>query len=124
LAGNGAVILTYPDEPINLANNLDVTWGTVIGLEWDEGSFDAGTPVLDFTIFCKDDVSNTWSERQVGVLGTSATLEGFTLGVTYYFQVKSRNAFDFSVGYSNTIAVLAAKSPEQPEAPLVAIDDD
>jgi hypothetical protein len=36
MVGNGALILTFPDEPINLVNNLEVTWGTTIGLTWDE----------------------------------------------------------------------------------------
>lgn len=49
--GNGAIILTYPDEPINLQNNLEVTWGTTIGLTWDEGVENGGTPVLDYTVF-------------------------------------------------------------------------
>jgi hypothetical protein len=63
LGGNGAVILTYPDEPINLANNLDVTWGTTIGLTWDEGTMNSGTPVIDFEVFVKDDVNNVWTTR-------------------------------------------------------------
>ena len=108
LVGNGAVILTNPDEPINLANNLDVTWGTTIGLTWDEGTMNAGTPVIDFTVFVKDDVDNNWTERLIGVIGTSVTLDTFNLGVTYTFRLKSRNAFDFSVDYSNEISILAA----------------
>jgi hypothetical protein len=62
-AGNGAIILTYPDEPLNLVNNLEVTWGTVIGLAWDEGIQSGGTPVLDYTVYSKDSVTLTWIER-------------------------------------------------------------
>jgi hypothetical protein len=36
--GNGAIILTFPDAPINLSENFQVTWGTRIGLMWNEGS--------------------------------------------------------------------------------------
>jgi hypothetical protein len=32
--GNGAIILTVPDAPINLANNQMVTTGSQIGLNW------------------------------------------------------------------------------------------
>jgi len=58
--------------------------------------------------------SITYIERQVGVIGTSVTLKGFNLGITYTFKVKARNAFDFSVRYSNEVSVLAAKNPSQP----------
>ena len=34
LAGNGAVILTVPTEPINLANVPSLTNGVQIGLTW------------------------------------------------------------------------------------------
>lgn len=37
-AGNGAVIYTFPDEPTNLLLNDEITWGTLVGLTWDEGA--------------------------------------------------------------------------------------
>ncbi len=122
-AGNGAVILTFPDEPINLANNLLITWGTTIGLTWDEGDKNGGTPVVDYTVMSLSSDSSTYIERQVGVVGTSVTLKGFNLGITYTFKVKSRNTFDFSVGYSNEISVLAATNPSQPEPPVTTINN-
>jgi hypothetical protein len=121
-AGNGAVILTFPDEPINLSNNLLITWGTTIGLTWDEGDNNGGTPVIDYTVMSFSSDSSTYIERQVGIVGTSVTLTGFNLGITYTFKVKSRNAFDFSVGYSNEISVLAATNPSQPEPPITSIN--
>jgi hypothetical protein len=63
LSGNGAIILTFPDEPINLANNLEVTWGTTIGLTWDEGVKSGGTPVLDYTIFSLASDATEWIEE-------------------------------------------------------------
>jgi hypothetical protein len=63
-------------------------------------------------------------ERQTSVDETSITLEGFTLGVTYTFRVKSRNAFDFSVGYSNEVSILAARNPWQPSKPTTTFDRD
>lgn len=64
LVGNGAVILTYPDEPLNLMNNLEVTWGTTIGLTWDEGDKNGGTPVLDYTIYSiTDEIGATYIEE-------------------------------------------------------------
>lgn len=122
--GNGAIILNYPDEPINLANNEQVTWGTRIGLTWDEGDSNGGAPVLDYTIMSKASDSDSFVEYQVGVVGTSATLEGFTFGITYTFKVKARNAFGFSVAYSNTVSILAATEPDQPLPPTTSIVGD
>jgi len=122
VAGNGAVILNYPNEPFSLANNLEITWGTRIGLTWDDSDTTAGgTPVIDYTVYAKDSLTNTWTERQVGIIGTSATLESFNLGITYTFRIKSRNAFDYSVGHSNEVSILAAKNPEKPTAPTTIV---
>jgi hypothetical protein len=122
LVGNGAIILTFPDEPINLENNLEVTWGTTIGLTWDEGFENGGTPVLDYTVFSLASDSSEYIEEQVGVVGTSVTLHDFNPGITYTFKVKSRNVFDFSVGYSNEISILAASTPAKPNPPTTTID--
>jgi hypothetical protein len=50
------------------------------------------------------------------------TLTGFNLGITYTFKVKSRNAFDFSIGFSNEISILAATNPNQPLPPITSIN--
>jgi hypothetical protein len=115
-------LLTYPDEPINLSNDLLITWGTTIGLTWDEGNKNGGTPVIDYTVMSLSSDSSTYIEIQVGVVGTSVTLKGFNLGTTYTFKVKARNAFDFSVGYSNEIMILAATNPSQPDPPVTSIN--
>lgn len=46
--GNGAVILTNPDAPLNLANDAQVSSGSTIGLNWNKGAEEGGTPVLDY----------------------------------------------------------------------------
>lgn len=48
--GNGAVILTYPDSPLNLANDDSVTNENQIGLTWQEGLANGGSPVIDYRI--------------------------------------------------------------------------
>lgn len=50
LAGNGAIIMTYPDVPINLANIPSVTKSQQIGLTWNEGAENGGSSVIDYTI--------------------------------------------------------------------------
>lgn len=47
----GAIILTIPDAPLTLVNNLAVTFGTTIGLTWTSGVSDGGTPVIDYTLW-------------------------------------------------------------------------
>jgi hypothetical protein len=51
--GNGAVILTSPDPPINFVDNASITSMSQIGLTWEDGSSDGGTPVIDYRILYK-----------------------------------------------------------------------
>jgi hypothetical protein len=51
IAGNGAIILTVPDPPINLANVVDQTTSTTIGLVWEDGFEPGGTPIIDYKIW-------------------------------------------------------------------------
>lgn len=55
---NGAYILTVPDAPINLANVVDQTLATQIGLVWEDGISDGGTPIIDYII---------WTDQATGV---------------------------------------------------------
>lgn len=48
--GNGAVILTYPDAPINLQEDLSEKDGDKIGLMWEEGPSNGGTTVRDYRL--------------------------------------------------------------------------
>jgi len=47
------------------------------------------------------------------VLTQNYTVYGTSTGITYYFHVKSRNAFGYSVP-SPTISVLSAQVPNSP----------
>jgi hypothetical protein len=49
-AGNGAILLTTPDSPVNLANVPSITTGSRIGLTWSDGAADGGAPILDYLI--------------------------------------------------------------------------
>lgn len=48
--GNGAIILTNPDAPLNFVNVPGITLGTRIGLSWVEGNSNGGTAVIDYSI--------------------------------------------------------------------------
>jgi len=43
--GNGAIIQDKPDAPINLVNVVAITSSTKIGISWEEGPSNGGTPV-------------------------------------------------------------------------------
>jgi len=51
LPGNGAIIVTVPDAPIDLENLPLITNANQIGLNWQLGLSDGGTPVIDFTLY-------------------------------------------------------------------------
>lgn len=50
LEGNGAVILTYPDAPVNVVEVYSERTATSLGLSWDDGASNGGATILDYTI--------------------------------------------------------------------------
>lgn len=50
LDGNGAVIITLPDAPINLAE--DITQRTVsdLAVTWNSGASDGGSTIIDYRV--------------------------------------------------------------------------
>ena len=48
--GNGAVIITYPDAPINLAEIVELRTSTSISFNWSEGLANGGSAVTDYRI--------------------------------------------------------------------------
>lgn len=49
--GNGAIILTFPDAPINLADDILVTSMYQAGMFWYQGYANGGTPVIDYRVW-------------------------------------------------------------------------
>jgi hypothetical protein len=49
--GDGAVIVTVPDAPLNLAENVLMRGASQIGLTWTEGAHNGGTSVLDYSLW-------------------------------------------------------------------------
>jgi hypothetical protein len=127
-AGNGAVITTNPDPPSSLANNAAVTTVSVIGLRWLAPIVVGGTPVIDYQVSW-DQGTSTYVVLASGIntrsYSTTATL---TPNTVYKFQVKSRNAFGFSITYSNEISILATSvpytliEPDTPAAPTTSVN--
>jgi hypothetical protein len=48
--GNGAQILTNPDSPVNLAENVAARTATTITFSWEDGQANGGSEVLDYRI--------------------------------------------------------------------------
>jgi hypothetical protein len=72
LPGNGGVIGRVPDAPINLANVPAVTTGSSIGLTWEEGANNGGSPVIDFQVYYALLENNDYyTTLETGVVGTS-----------------------------------------------------
>lgn len=103
--GNGATILTFPDSPINFQNVPTITNGYQIGLTWTKGVGEGGTPVIDYRVWY-DQAANNWKVLQSNIVATSLTVTTLTMGTEYKFKVESRNAFGYSVLFSNEISVL------------------
>ena len=61
-AGNGAIILTVPDAPVNVANNPLVTNTSRVGIVWSAGSSNGGTAVIDYRVSW-DQGTGTWVVR-------------------------------------------------------------
>jgi cellulose 1,4-beta-cellobiosidase len=111
-AGNGAVIITYPDAPTSLQENAAVRTYSTVGLTWTASATNGGTPVLDYRISYAVS-GGTFSVLADGVTGTSYTVSTLQPGTTYDFKVEARNAYDFST-YSNTVSILVAYVPDAP----------
>ena len=48
--GNGAVIITLPDPPLNLAENTAVRKALTLALNWNQGVFNGASSVIDYRI--------------------------------------------------------------------------
>lgn len=48
--GNGAVILTNPDAPVNLVEDYATKTESRIGLEWEDGASNGGATIQDYRV--------------------------------------------------------------------------
>lgn len=117
--GNGAVILTNPDRPVNLQNEPTITKASQIGVSWDEGAANGGSVVIDYYISYATLADTTYTVVP-SIVDTAYTITGLSAGVTYKIKVQARNEFDLS-DYSIEIDVLAGQIPDTPIAPTTTI---
>lgn len=108
--GNNAIILTYPDEPINLANLPLITDSIKIGLTWADDAENGGTPIIDYRIWYDMGTGDgNYVILASNIVGQTFTATSLTADVVYSFKVQSRNNHGYSTGYSTVLAVRAAK---------------
>lgn len=102
-----------------MADNTVVTTATRIGIVWQEGDSDGGTPVIDYRVSW-DQGTGSWVVRQSGLSTLSYSASSLITGTVYQFRVEARNAYGYSL-YSTEVSVLAASPPSTPIAPSTAI---
>ena len=117
--GAGGFIYTVPDAPINLSNDPAITDTNQIGLTWSEGTFNGGSPVIDYTVSLSEESSEQFTDYVTNIVGTSTTVEDLTDNKSYKFYVRARNVAGFSEP-SQIVAVstLSLFIAEQASAPL------
>lgn len=109
-----------PDAPINLTNIVAATASGTIGLSWNQGTYDGGSPILDYRVNYKRG-SDAYSVLSTGVLSTSYVASSLTPDALYTFKVESRNQVAYS-GYSLEITIRAAAKPTVPIAPTTSVN--
>ena len=112
LAGNGAVITTTPDAPINLVENTSQRTKSTLGLTWSEGAFNGGATIIDYRVSMAIQ-GGSFSELASGLTSAEYLATGLTFGTTYEFKVESRNSYGYSA-YSSTTSLLCAYIPDPP----------
>lgn len=110
--GNGAAIITSPDQPTGLAEVYEHRTKEQLGIEWTAPTFTGGSPILDYRI--------TWSHSGgafntliENLVSTSHIESGLTAGETYVFRVEARTVYGFSLP-SAELSLLCAFIPEPP----------
>jgi hypothetical protein len=110
-------VYTIPDAPINLTEDTELTGTSQVGLIWEEGLFNGGTPVTSYEISLSEDLSEEFTTFVTGLTETNGVVDEITADKTYKFYVRARNL----VGLSNPSAIISATTlplaPEITETP-------
>ena len=120
--GNGGVILTIPDSPINVANVPSSTTATQIGLVWADGLENGGSDIIDYRVQYDQGTSN-FINLESNILTRNYDAKSLQVGVTYRFRIQARSIFGYSLS-SQVVSILAAQIPDQPVAPITIFNRD
>jgi len=94
-AGNGAVIYTYADSPLDLAETVEARTSSTITFTWSEGAENGGSSVIDYQV-SYDNVVGPFVVLASNIVDKTYTATGLIYGQTYTFRVKARNEFGYS----------------------------
>ena len=112
--GNGAIITTTPDSPINLTEDTSLRTKSTLGLSWSQAAFNGGAAIIDYRISIAQ-VGGSYSVLASNLVSPSYSATGLTAGKNYQFKVESRNSYGYSA-YSDSITLLCAFKPDAPTA--------
>jgi hypothetical protein len=105
--GLEAILVTYPDPPTNIIENVSQR-----GVTWSIGTSNGGTSIIDYTLYHDQGTDN------YVVVGTTVLKHliatGLTNGITYKFYVTARNSYGTSETTSLVTEVLCASVPDAP----------
>jgi len=120
--GNGAIITTTPDSPINLSEDTSLRTKSTLGITWSKAEFNGGAVIIDYRISIAQ-VGGSYSVLASNLVNPSFTAIDLTSGITYQFKVESRNSYGYSA-YSDSITLLCAFKPDAPASVTTTNSDD
>ena len=85
-SGNGAVIITYADAPLNLQETVTSRTASSITFSWTAGFKNGGSSVTSYHLIY-DSASGFYTELATNVATTYYTATGLIAGKTYKFKV-------------------------------------
>ena len=96
-----------------------MTASGIIGIQWQAGSYNGGSPVIDYQILYRAE-SDAYNVLASGVTTTSYTATSLVADTLYTFKILSRNLVGNSA-YSSEILIRAAARPATPTAPTTSV---
>lgn len=84
--GNGAIIITTPDPPINLQEDYSQRTKSTLAITWEEAAFNGGAVIQDYRILIAEQ-GQAFTILATGVTAETILAEDLTFGVIYEFKV-------------------------------------
>jgi hypothetical protein len=110
--GNGAVITTNPDAPVNLLEDETQRTKSTLAITWEDAPFTGGAVIIDYRVSIAEQ-GGSYSVLASNVAERTYLAVDLISGVIYSLKVESRNSYGYSV-YSDAITLLAAFIPDPP----------
>lgn len=121
---NPTVLMTNPDQPINLVENTNLRTFNELALVWTDGPSNNGSPISDYLISIAIGIDSTeFSVLEDMVITKSYIAKGLQVGEYYKFKIQSRNNYGHST-YSNELLLICAYVPDAPSLPIVDLITD